>query len=86
MAVASDAKNLQIDAAGRFDGALVLLAVCGIVFSKAAGWNVNFICGEIYFGEKIGVHEVVKALRVVGCEAKVLVEIERSGLRKIKAR
>lgn len=85
VAIAADAENLEVDSAGLFNGAFVFVAVGGIILAKSAAGDVDSIRREIYVLEKIGMHEVVKALWIVGREAQIFVQIEAGGLREIEA-
>src|SRR5580704_7625351 len=85
VAVAPDSEDLQVDAACLANGRFVAGAIFLVAGLNAAVGNMDLGWRNIDVGEKILVHEAVKAVRMVGSQADVLVEIEGHYLRKIQS-
>src|SRR5205823_11111920 len=84
VAVASNAKNLQVDTASGLYGSFVARAILVVITGDCAVGNMDVIARDIHMRKKIVRHEVVKTLRMRRRKAKVFVEIERLYPRKIK--
>src|SRR5579859_7207830 len=48
VSVAADAENLEIDAAGVFDGAFVFVTIGGIIFAERTVGDVNFVRRKVH--------------------------------------
>src|ERR1051325_1810294 len=81
--VGADAEDLDVDPAALGDAALVPLAKRGIVAGRA-GRDVDVLRLDVDVPEKVLVHEVVIALRMIHVQSNVLVEIERRRAREIE--
>ena len=84
MAVAADAKELQVDPAGSADCLLVGRAVSVVIAPHAAIRDVNVARGHVHVAEEVFLHEVAEALGMRGGQAEVFVEIEGSDVREIE--
>ena len=76
MPVRADAQDLQVDPAALPNALLVPLAE-GRVIAGGARRNIDVVPGDVDVLEKMLVHEVVVALRVIHGQAHVLIEVER---------
>lgn len=83
VAVAADAEELKVDAAGGGDFILVIAAECFGIRRHAIG-DVDVCLIDVHMPKEIFVHECVVGLRMVGSDADVFVEIERGDLRPIE--
>jgi hypothetical protein len=76
VAIAADAKKLQVDAAGLADGVLIGFAVVVVVAADGAIGDVDVVGIDVDVCKEIFLHEVMEALRMRGGEAEVFIEIE----------
>src|SRR5258707_3432868 len=83
VAIATDAKNLQVDAAGSFDGLFVSLAIGVVIAGDVAVGNVDIFRSEIDIRKEILLHKKMEALRVRSRQSQIFVEIETGGSREI---
>ncbi len=84
VAIAADAKDLQVDAASISNALLVGGAVLAIVpFDRAIG-NMNVGGRDVHVRKKVLAHEVREALRMIGGKSQVFVEIEGGHAGKIE--
>ena len=84
VAVAADAEELQVDAAGLADGVFVGFAVVVVVATDGAIGDVDVVGIDVDVGEEILLHEMMETLRMRGGEAEVLVKIESDDLGEIE--
>jgi len=73
VAIAADAKNLEIDTTMRFDGLLVSRAVSVVIAGDGAVGNVNIPRGEIDMRKKILLHEKMEALWMGSGQSQIFV-------------
>jgi hypothetical protein len=77
VAAPADSQDLQVDPPGGSDGLLVGPAMClQLRRGKVAPGQVDLVPGDVHVVEEVLPHVAVVALRVVGREAQVLVEVE----------
>src|ERR1700747_3637373 len=76
VAVAADTKNLDVNAAGGFDGLFVLRAVGVVVSGDGAIGNVDIFRREIHMRKEILLHKKMEALRVGSAQSQIFIEIE----------
>jgi len=86
VAGAADTEQLEIDSAGAGDELLVLRAGGGGIRARdGAVGEMRALRVEIDMVEQVLAHEVVVALRLVGRDRVILVEIERDDIREAQA-
>src|SRR5256885_6566140 len=84
VSIPADAKNLQIDPARSHDGLLISRTVGAVIAGDSAIGNVDLLAGKISVGKKIVLHEVMETVGMRRREAKIFIEIETGGARKIE--
>ncbi len=84
MSVAADAEDLQIDAAGVLNVIFIGGAVFFVVAGDGAVGDVNVAGVDVHVRKKMFQHEVVKAVRMLGGNSEIFVEIESEHARKIE--
>lgn len=84
VAIRADAQDLNVDAADFLDSPLIPIAERPIV-AGGTGGNVDVLPGNVDVLKEVLVHEVMVALRVVGHQAHILVEVEGRHLREVQS-
>src|SRR4029077_10352903 len=84
MAITPNTKNLQVDAAGHPNLLFVRRTILFVVALNHSIGNVSSCRGDVDVAEKILAHKKVKALRMIRCDAEVLIEIKGSDMREVE--
>src|SRR5882724_9640817 len=84
MAIASDSENLEIDSSRITDGLLVSGAVLLPIAGDCAIGDMNVARIDVYVGEEVFVHGMVKAFCVFRRQSNILVQVKCGDARKIE--
>src|SRR5260370_34060285 len=84
VAVAADAENLQVDAAGIANSLFVGGAILLVASLDRAIGDVDVGGRYVHMREKILLHEIVKTLRMACWEAQIFVQVEGDDAREVQ--